>query len=56
MRLIKEQTHIDFMHKRWVALAISLAVILLVVGSLMVQVVPSAPVAFLTRSEIGSLR
>ena len=37
MRLIKEQTHIDFMQKRWIALAISLAVILLGVGSLIAK-------------------
>ncbi len=37
MRLIKEQTHIDFMHKRWIALAISLVVILLGAGSLMTR-------------------
>lgn len=37
MRLIKEQTHIDFMQKRWVALAISLAVILLGAGSLITR-------------------
>lgn len=37
MRLIKEQTTIDFMNRRWIALVISLAIILLGVGSLIIR-------------------
>jgi preprotein translocase subunit SecF len=37
MRIIKDLTHINFMQKRWVALAISVAIILLGIGSLVTR-------------------